>query len=202
MIQAPSKNTPAPPGRQRIEDEARNAHVRRDWKAVLHILVRGYGASLRYYCGRLLGDESQADDVYQTILLQMLVHLPRFSGRSSFRVWLYAIARHRCLDALKGTRRRWRCLEQAEEGPEPRDPRESAEETLLREATHARLREELQRLPASSREALVLRYYEQLSYEEMAQRGTDKSSALRVRVSRALLRLRQSLDGPSSSFQP
>ncbi|WP_158623615.1 RNA polymerase sigma factor [Corallococcus llansteffanensis] len=160
---------------------------------MLHILARGYGAGLRHYCERLLGDRDKAGDVYQTLLLQAFVDLPHFSGHSSFRVWLYSIARHRCLDTLKAVRLRQRYMVQEEVMPEAQDSQETPEEVLLREAAHASLRAELRRLPAQSREALMMRYFEQLSYEEMALRCSNHPATLRVRVSRALMRLRDSL---------
>jgi RNA polymerase sigma-70 factor (ECF subfamily) len=172
--------------------------VEGDWDAVLRLLTDGYGAGLRRYCGRLLGDDEQAEDVCQTVLLQAFIDLPRFSGRSSFRVWLYSIARHRCLDVLKAVRVQQRYVVRGDVVPEPRDVRGTPEELLLREATYAGLREELLRLPARSREALLLRYYEQLSYEEMARRCEDQPATLRVRVSRALLQLRRSLESQTS----
>jgi RNA polymerase sigma-70 factor (ECF subfamily) len=184
---------PVPP-HELTESLAWCARAKGDRDAVLHILTRGYGAGLRRYCGRLLGDDEQAEDVCQTVLLQAFIDLPSFSGRSSFRVWLYSIARHRCLDILKAVRIRQRYVVGEAAVPEPRDAHGTPEELLLREATYACLREELQRLPARSREALLLRYYEQLSYEEMAQRCEDQPATLRVRVSRALLQLRRSLE--------
>lgn len=169
---------------------------------MLHILYRGYGASLRHYCEHLLGDKEQAGDVLQTVLLQAFVNLPHFSGRSSFRVWLYSIARHRCLDALKATRLRQRYVVQEELVPEVRDPQGTPEEALLHKATCSSLRVELQRLPELSREVLLMRYFEQLSYEEMALRCSDHPATLRVRVSRALMRLRHSLQSHTFHATP
>jgi RNA polymerase sigma-70 factor (ECF subfamily) len=168
-----------------------------DWHMAFRILVRAYGAALRGYCGRLLEDAAQADDVYQTVLLQAFTHLPAFSGRSSFCAWLYAIARHRALDTLKASRRRKRHVAPEEEwggAPESMDPRDTPEEELLREATYAALHAELLRLPPKTRQLLQLRYEEQLSYEEIASRCAEQPATLRVRASRALPRLRRALE--------
>jgi RNA polymerase sigma-70 factor (ECF subfamily) len=170
------------------------AHQRGDWHKVFRILLQAYGPSLRQYCGRLVEDEALSDDVYQTTLLQVFLHLPGFSGHSSFRVWLHAIARHRCLDALKTSRGRRKYVRRAAQLPEVPDPQDTPEEALLRKSTHAALRAELRRLPASARQALVLRYYEQLSYEEMGRRCAEQPATLRVRVSRTLSRLRRDLE--------
>lgn len=166
---------------------------------MLRILHQAYGPSLRQYCQRLVDDQALADDVYQTSLLQVFLHLPGFSGHASFRVWLHAIARHRCLDALKASRRRRKYLGRAVELPEVPDPRDTPEQALLRKSTYAALRAELRRLPASAHQALVLRYYEQLSYEDMGRRCAEQPATLRVRVSRTLSRLRRGLERLESS---
>ncbi len=159
--------------------------------------MRAYGAALRGYCRRLLEDAELAEDVYQTVLLQAFTHLPAFSGRSSFCAWLHAIARHRGLDTLKAARRRKHHVAPEEElggVPESMDPRGTPEEELLREATYAALQAELQRLPAKTHQLLRLRYYEQLSYEEIASRCEEQPATLRVRASRALPLLRRALE--------
>lgn len=161
---------------------------------VLRILLQAYGPSLRQYCGRLMSDEALADDVYQTSLLQAFLHLPGFSGHSSFRLWLHVIARHRCLDALKAARNQRKYLRRTGELPEVPAPHDTPEEALLRKSTHAALHAELRRLPASARQALVLRYYEQLAYADMGRRCAEHPATLRVRVSRTLSRLRRNLE--------
>jgi RNA polymerase sigma-70 factor (ECF subfamily) len=175
-----------------------------DWHTALRILVQAYGAPLRRYCGHLLADTAQTDDVYQTVLLQAFLHLPAFSGRSSFQAWLFAIARNRCLDTLKASRR-WKkhVAPEAErgQGPERMDLRRTPEEELLREASHAALHAELQRLPPKTRQLLLLRYDEQLSYEEIALRYKEQPATLRVRASRALPRLRRALEGLEKKVQ-
>jgi RNA polymerase sigma-70 factor (ECF subfamily) len=179
------------------EHHAWTACQQRDWHTALRILVQAYGAPLLRYCGRLLAGTSQPDDVYQTVLLQAFLHLPAFSGRSSFYVWLFAIARHRCLDILKASRRfKHHVVPEGEQrrAPEHRDPRRTPEEELLREASHAALHAELQRLPPKTRQLLLLRYDEQLSYEEIALQCEEQPATLRVRASRALPRLRRALE--------
>lgn len=173
-----------------------------DWHTALRILVGAYGGDLHRYCARLLKEAEQADDLYQTVLLQAFRHLPAFSGRSSFHVWLHAIARHRCLDALKTSRRRARHVTSADERVLEQvceDPHGTPEEVLLREAVREAVRVELRRLPSKTRQLLLLRYAEQLSYEEIAERCAVRPATLRVHVSRALVRLRHALDDARSA---
>lgn len=141
----------------------------------------------------MLRNESLVDDVYQTVLLQAYSDLPTFTGRSSFRAWLYAIARYRCMDTLKVSRSRSRYVVQQAEMPDMPDPQASPEELLVLQARQAWLHDAMHQLSAKAREVLVLRYFEKLSYEEMAQLNHERAATLRVRVARALSQLRRLL---------
>jgi RNA polymerase sigma-70 factor (ECF subfamily) len=176
------------------EHAARSAHQEGDSHATLGLLVRAYGQALRRYCFHLLKDEELADDVYQTVLMQALADLPTFSSRSSFRVWLYAIARYRCMDVLKVSRSRGRYMVQHEEDQDAPVVQDTPEEHLMRHARYVELQQALQQLPLKSREALVQRYFEQRSYEEMSRLGGEQAATLRVRVARALRQLRDVLE--------
>lgn len=166
-----------------------SSHQSGDLATTLRVLIQAYGKSLRHYCWRLLRDEELMKDVYQTVLMQAFEALPSFSGRSPFRVWLYAIARHRCMDTLQATRSRSRYVVNQEEVPDVPDPHATPEEQVMSAELFATLRAQLQRLPHKARQALELRYGEQLSYEEMALRCGERAATLRVRVARALSQL-------------
>src|SRR5215469_16446516 len=69
-------------------------------------LLSPYRRELRVHCYRMLGSMQDAEDVLQEVLLAAWQDLPRFERRSSLRTWLYQIATHRCLNALRTERRR------------------------------------------------------------------------------------------------
>ena len=69
-------------------------------------LLRPYRRELQVHCYRMLGSVQDAEDVLQETLLAAWRDLPRFERRSSLRTWLYRIATHRCLNALRSARRR------------------------------------------------------------------------------------------------
>ena len=69
-------------------------------------LLSPYRRELQVHCYRMLGSFQDAEDVLQETLLAAWQDLARFEQRSSLRTWLYQIATHRCLNALRSARRR------------------------------------------------------------------------------------------------
>ncbi len=70
------------------------------------LLVAPHRAELQVHCYRMLGSLQDAEDTLQETLLAAWVGLGGFEGRSSVRTWLYRIATHRCLNALRSSSRR------------------------------------------------------------------------------------------------
>lgn len=69
-------------------------------------LIEPYRRELQVHCYRFLGSVQDAEDVLQEIMLAAWQDLASFEGRSSLRTWLYRVATHRCLNALRTARRR------------------------------------------------------------------------------------------------
>lgn len=118
----------------------------------------------------------EADDSAQSTFIEAVLALPRFRGRASARTWLLAIARHVCLDQLRGSERRRRRdqLLQARAEPAAPDPSREIEVADL-----------LGRLDADRRTAFVLTRIIGLSYEEAASVCDCPIGTIRSRVARA-----------------
>jgi RNA polymerase sigma-70 factor (ECF subfamily) len=153
-----------------------------------------HGRSIYGYCRYLLGDAELARDVLQTTFLQAYQDLGRFAGRSSMKVWLYGIARHRCLDALKSMRRRERRFTALEEAPPAAEVGPSGETELLAGERKRVLARCLELLEARSRAAVLLRFQEEMTYPEMASVCEEDVSTLQKRVARALPVLRACIE--------
>ena len=82
-------------------------------------LVDPYRAELQLHCYRILGSLQDAEDQLQETLLAAWRGLDGFEGRASLRAWLYRIATNRCLNALRGRRRRPQEVSRMVEPPEP-----------------------------------------------------------------------------------
>jgi RNA polymerase sigma-70 factor (ECF subfamily) len=168
-------------------------------KAALAELVARYAPKLRYLVGRMLASpagvnkagvgDTPVNDLVQDIWLDIVRALPRLAAAEAFKTWLYRIARDRVYGQLRKHRRLPRPLDNEREiAAEPDDAAFDAEDIA---AVHAGLAE----LPCEQREALVLRFVEGMSYEEIAVAtgtpvGTVRSrlhygkQALRKRINR------------------
>ena len=126
---------------------------------------------------RLLGDESEAEDVSQTVFLKAFERFDRLSENPSSGGWLRTVTTNLCLNHLSRFRARWRLFSQRRAGEPDREPayeeclvaREAQDADLERSQEHARLERAVRRLPRHQRVPLVLFHFEERSYAEIAQ---------------------------------
>ena len=165
-----------------------------DRRGALVFLMQEYGAAIHRYCHKVLRSRPLADDVHQLVFIQAFEDLDTFSGSNGFRPWLYAIANHRCLDALKANRRWFSRFVFGEEPPEEMDASPSAETQVAARDLPEALEACLGKLKPHVRIAVVLRHQEGFSYEEMSRICRERPATLQARVARAMPLLRQCLE--------
>ncbi len=129
---------------------------------------------------RITGDAAEADDGTQEVFIRLHDQLHRFEGRSSFSTWIYRIAVNHALDRLRSRDRRPERLDgfDAPAADSATLPAEKGD--LERAVTQA-----LSGLSEKLRTALVLRYLEDLSYEEIADVLEVSVGTVKSRLSRA-----------------
>ena len=156
-------------------------------------LIEVHGDCIYRYCRRILGNNEDADDVSQTVFVQAFQSRSKLPQVRNVRAWLLGIARYRCLDHLKLLR----CAPRLEDGEDldvvaeqnPEDPALGGD-PLVKKA----LDECLDGLDDRSRAVLIMRFCDELSYQEITRCTSDNEGALRVRVARALPHLRRCLE--------
>jgi RNA polymerase sigma-70 factor (ECF subfamily) len=155
-------------------------------------LYRRYLAQVYNYAFYELGDHHAAEDATERTFLSALANLPRFEeraqpadgeGASTFRVWLFQIARNAVANEWRNRRRHpSEALDNAAEITAPGDVEMSA--VVRDEAAEAW--QAISRLPADRRRAIVLRFVEEMSTAEIAGVLGKSEGAVRVLIHRAL----------------
>jgi RNA polymerase sigma-70 factor (ECF subfamily) len=151
-------------------------------------LVGRYQPRLRYYLRKMLRDLQGTEDALQDVWLDVFRAVPRLSDAGAFRAWLYRIARDRALRELRKRRPAPRQLEEvaAVNG--------RAEESELTAEDVERVHAALDELAEEHREALVLRYVEAMTYEEIARVVGCEMGTVRSRLHHAKRALRGVLE--------
>jgi RNA polymerase sigma-70 factor (ECF subfamily) len=150
---------------------------------------------------RVCGQREDAEDTMQEVLLKSVPHLPKFDSPKALVVWLYKVAKNRCLMS----RRRSKFASNPDLSLEELMPDRKELEQLgnngsinpeafaIRSEEAGRLRDAIQRLPPQYRIVLVLRDMEGLTDEEVAEITGLRSGTVRVRLHRARLFVRKEL---------
>jgi RNA polymerase sigma-70 factor (ECF subfamily) len=147
-------------------------------------LVGRYTPRLCYYLRKMLRDPQDADDALQEVWFDVFKGVSRLADVAAFRAWLYRIARDRASRRLRKHRPPHQSLDEVE-------PIQPADETAFTAEDAQRIHVGLDELSAEHREVLLLRYVEDMTYEEIAgvvgcQLGTVRS---RLHYARCALRL-------------
>jgi RNA polymerase sigma-70 factor (ECF subfamily) len=150
-----------------------------------------HGAILGRLCMALLGSQADAEEATQETLLRAHRAMATYRAEGSIKAWLCGIARHVCAHMLETRRKQRALLEVVPSDAEARD------EIAQRQRSRA-LRDALDKLKPTEREALVLRFVGDLSHREIAIACDLDEPAARKRLSRALARLRSAIPDKES----
>jgi RNA polymerase sigma-70 factor (ECF subfamily) len=142
-------------------------------------LVRIHAQGVMNVVYRMCGDARVAEDAAQETFIQAWLHLASYRPQTSLRSWLYRIAVNAATDLL---RKEKRILPNALEDLPLQDPQLGPEALLFQEERTAMVRKAILALPEASRVVLVMREYEEMSYQEIA-------DALRIPVGTVMSRL-------------
>jgi RNA polymerase sigma-70 factor (ECF subfamily) len=155
-----------------------------DQTAFMYI-VDAYQRPVYNLCYRMLGDSAEAEDAAQETFLRAYTKLETYQQSRKFSSWLLSIASHYCIDRLR--RRRYQMVSWDELPPRrwlPATEPEPEEVTLAHE-TQDTLRLLLENLPSDYRAAIILRYWHDMSYDEIADTLDTTVSAIKSRLFRA-----------------
>jgi RNA polymerase sigma-70 factor (ECF subfamily) len=145
-------------------------------------------------CWHMLGSREDAEDSCSDVFVRLPRAISTYDGSIPFERWLFSVASHHCIDLLRRRTREQRLF--SDEDVEPLPVAISAASPLnemLRQEKREAVREAIERLPAKFRVPLTLRYYGELSYDEIAEHLRMKRSHVATLIFRAKQELRQRL---------
>lgn len=148
-------------------------------------IVEAYQRPVYNLCYRMLGDMHEAEDAAQETFLRAFTKLDSYQASRKFSSWLLSIASHYCIDRLRQRRHQivsWDDLPPGRSVPDMAlQPEEAALKTEATDSLHALL----ETLAPDYRAAIILCYWHELSYEEIAQTLDTSVSAIKSRLFRA-----------------
>jgi RNA polymerase sigma-70 factor (ECF subfamily) len=180
---------------RRIDDGEFRGHLRAgQLQRAAAWLVEQHAHEVLALCRAMVRDATAAEDLAQDAFGRAFAGLPQFRGEASARTWLLTIARHGCIDHLRARRRNpW-----AGVAGDPADPDEVADDAPLPPDLldrHDEVAAALAELSEGERALVVLRYAHGFEYAELAETFGLREGTVRMRLSRALGRMRERLAG-------
>jgi RNA polymerase sigma-70 factor (ECF subfamily) len=187
-----------------VTDEKLMSRYRDDGQeAVFSELVRRYERELFRYLARYLGDPTLAEDVFQNTFLQ--IHLKRglYEDGRPFRPWLYAIATHQAVDALRKAGRHPTISLDQKVTPSQRESETGSLLDILvtegigplaelqEQERQQWVRDSVARLPDVLRQTLILAYHQDLKYREIADILKIPVGTVKSRLHAALAKLQE-----------
>jgi len=182
------------------DDELVRLLAEGDDKAFEVLFARHYKQLFNFiYC--YIGNYHLAEDLLQETFMRIIESARRYKAQKKFVPYLYTIARNLCRDLAR--RKETHNLSIHATVDEKRGSSEFVDficadeqtpyETVAENEMHQRLYEAIARLPKAQREALLLKKFAGMSYEEIAKQQGQSVSAAKMRVHRAIKRLRKLL---------
>jgi RNA polymerase sigma-70 factor (ECF subfamily) len=147
---------------------------------------------------RMLGSNSDVEDIAQQVFIRVWKSARRYVPRAKFTTWLLKITRNLVFNELRRAKRRAQVPLQSEQGAEEiplkDETNRAPDASLLEDELQRAIEEAIMQLPESQRMALVLRRYEQLSYEQIAEVLDLSVPAVKSVLFRARTELRSRLN--------
>jgi RNA polymerase sigma-70 factor (ECF subfamily) len=168
--------------------------ARRHDAEALGEIYRRYARRVFGLCRYMLESQENAEDATSEVFLRLQRSIESYDGSIPFPRWLLRVAGNQCIDTLRRRKRGQRVIAEVEEADvviEPVSSEPSPLSAVLSTEERAQVRDTIARLPQNYRVPLVLRYYGELSYQEIAlQLGVERNyvAALIFRAKQELRR--------------
>ena len=196
LLSASTLPVPIPPV-EAVSDEDLVRRMRDGDTAAGEALVRRFYPSLIRYLQRIAGNDHFAEELHQQTWLSVLEHIDKFDAKAAgggggFKAWLFRIATNKANDSWRSRGREKTAKEGLrlvtdEAGPDAGHRLEGSEQ-------EEKLRQAIAQLPENQRQVLLLRYYSEMKFVDIAQMlGCPLNTAL-GRMHKAMIKLKQLME--------
>ena len=187
----------------RSEDDAQDvrlmALVGRGDTAAFEDLIERHQSLVAGTIARMLGSNSDVEDIAQQVFIRVWKSAGRYVARAKFTTWLLKITRNLVFNELRRSKRHAHVPLQTEPGAEemrlPDEVARAPDASLLEMELQQAIEHAIVQLPESQRMALILRRYEEMSYEQIAEILDLSVPAVKSVLFRARTELRERLRG-------
>ena len=145
---------------------------------VFNEIVKTYSERLYWHVRRFVLSHEDTDDLLQDIFLKIWTALPSFRGEAQLYTWVYRIATNETLNFLR--RQKVRAALQFRRLDDVMEERIDADPYFNGSAAERALSKAIARLPEKQRSVFIMRYYEDMSYEEIAAVTGTSGGALKA----------------------
>lgn len=160
-------------------------------------IYRRYALRVFGLCRHMLGSRQSAEDATSEVFVKLQRSIPTYDGSIPFAKWLLRVAANQCIDALRRQQRGRKVIVEVEDLAAVTEDVPGAELSplgaVMRAEDRRQVRDAVARLPENYRLPLVLRYYSELSYDEIAQQLGIQRNYVAALIFRAKQELRRKL---------
>jgi RNA polymerase sigma-70 factor (ECF subfamily) len=168
-------------------------------------LVDIYKDKIYHLAYRMMGNAQEAEDVVQETFLRVYTNLDRYDEQQKFSTWMYRIATNLCIDRLR-KRRSTYSLDAEMQNGEGNDwyslmpsNEDTPENQLILSETQSQIKESIESLPEKYKSILILRYFHDLSLQEISEIVNMPVTTIKTRLHRGREYLKKKLE---TSFRP
>jgi RNA polymerase sigma-70 factor (ECF subfamily) len=176
--------------------------VRNGRREAYTVLMRRYQEKIYWVARRIVGSHDDAEDVAQETFVKAYLALGEFRGESKFFTWLYRIALNLSLNAVR-KRQVMTYLHQSSELLRKILPsRERPDDQVVVQEMEDRLHAAIARLPEKQKAVFVMRFFDELTYEEISRVLKTSVGGLKANYFHALRKVREYMTDEVPDLQP
>ncbi len=193
MAHAQLKLVPQP-SPESISDEEIKTIAARDKDRAFDLLVRKYRDRIYYHALYITKDSQEAFDVAQDVFVRGYHEARLFDDGFRMKAWLFRVCTNRCYNIVRDKHRRGGILDRLGKADEALRVHHKAIDSVIAQELSAEMMGAMEQLSEEHRTILILRYYDDLSYQEIADTLEVKLGTVMSRLSRAKVKLAEFLN--------